>query len=56
MDNLDRVVLVTANQEIRIYEVQKNQFVLAQTYDLSSQINDDNDILNSVLADSAGNL
>ena len=56
LDNLDRVVCVTANQEIRIYAVQNNQFVLAQTYDLSAQINDASDILNSVLPDSAGNL
>jgi hypothetical protein len=50
------VVCVTANQEIRIYAVQNNQFVLAQTYDLSAPINDASDILNSVLPDSAGNL
>jgi hypothetical protein len=56
LDNLDRVVCVTANQEIRIYAVQNNQFVLVQTYDLSAQINDASDILNSVLPDSAGNL
>jgi hypothetical protein len=56
MDNLDRVVLVTANQQIQIYEVQNHKFMLAQTYDLSAQINDENDILNSVLPDSAGNL
>jgi hypothetical protein len=56
VDNLDRVVCVTATQEIRIYEVQNDQFVLVQTYDLSAQINDPSDILNSVLPDSAGNL
>jgi hypothetical protein len=56
LDNLDRVVCVTATQQIRIYEVQNNQFVLVQTYDLSAPINDPSDILNSVLPDSAGNL
>jgi hypothetical protein len=56
LDNLDRVVLVTATQEIRIYAVHNDQFGLAQTYDLSAQIDDANDILNSVLPDSAGNL
>ena len=56
VDNLDRVVCVTATQQIRIYEVQNNQFVLVQTYDLSAQINDSSDILNSILPDSAGNL
>jgi hypothetical protein len=56
LDNLDRVVCVTANQQIQIYGVQNNQFMLAQSYDLSTAINDPNDILNSVLPDSAGNL
>jgi hypothetical protein len=56
LDNLDRVVCVTATQQIQIYGVQNNQFVLAQSYDLSAEINDPSDILNSVLPDSAGNL
>ena len=56
VDHLDRVVCVTATQEIRIYAVQNTQFVLAQTYDLSAQIDDASDVLNSVLPDSAGNL
>src|SRR5262249_26451282 len=56
LDNLDRVVCVTTRQDIRIYAVQNNQFMLAQSYDLSGAINDPNDILNSVLPDSAGNL
>ena len=43
MDNLDRVVLVNAKQQIQIYEVQNYQFLPAQTYDLSEQINDPND-------------
>ena len=53
VDHLDRVVCVTATQEIRIYAVQNTQFVLAQTYDLSAQIDDASDVLNSVLPDSA---
>jgi hypothetical protein len=53
VDNLDRVVTITTNQQIRIYEVQNNQFELVQTYDLSPQISD---TLVSVLPDSAGNL
>lgn len=57
VDNLDRVVCVTANQQIRIYAVKNNQFALPpQTYDLSTQINNSSDIPNSVLPDSAGNL
>jgi len=56
VDNLDRVVCATANQQIRIYTVKNNQFKLVQTYDLSAQINNSSDILNSVLPDSAGNL
>ena len=53
IDNLDRVVTLTTNQQIRIYEVQNNQFELVQTYGLSPQISD---TLVSVLPDSAGNL
>jgi hypothetical protein len=56
LDNLDRVVCVTANQEIRIYAVQNNQFMQVQTYDLSGKIADATDILNSVLPDNVGNL
>jgi hypothetical protein len=56
LDNLNRVVCVTANQQIRVYAVQKKKFVLTTTYDLTAQINDSNDILNSVLPDSTGNL
>jgi hypothetical protein len=56
VDNLDRVVCATANQQIRIYAVENNQFELVQTYDLSAQISNSDDILNSVLPDSAGNL
>jgi hypothetical protein len=56
LDNQDRVVCVTANQQIQIYGVQENQFVLAQSFDLSAAINNPSDILNSVLPDSAGNL
>jgi hypothetical protein len=53
IDNLDRAVAITTNQQIRIYEVLNNQFELAQTYNLSPQISD---ILVSVVPDSAGNL
>src|SRR5262249_35087734 len=56
LGNLERVVCVTANQQIRIYAVQNSQFVLAQSYDLTEAIDDSSDILNSVLPDSAGNL
>lgn len=57
VDNQDRVVCATASQQIRIYTVENNQFDQSpQTYDLSAQINDSSDILNSVLPDSAGNL
>ncbi len=56
LNNLDQVVCVTANQQIRIYSVQNDQFALDQTYDLSAAINNSSDILNSVLPDSSGNL
>ena len=53
IDNLDRVVAITTNQQIRIYEVQNNQFLPPQTYGLSAQVSG---TLVSVLPDSAGNL
>jgi hypothetical protein len=56
LDNLDRVVCVTASQQIRIYSVQNNQFVLDQSFDLSGVINSSSDALNSIVPDSAGNL
>jgi hypothetical protein len=56
LDNMNRVVLDTSDQQIQIYAVQNNQFVLVRTYDLSAAINNPNDLLNSVLPDSAGNL
>jgi hypothetical protein len=56
LDNQDRVVLVNTDQQIQIYAVQNNQFVLDRTYPLKRAINNQNDILNSVLPDSAGNL
>lgn len=59
VDNQDRVVCVTANQQIRIYAVQNNSFVQAQGYDLSGTLattTNSSDILNSVLPDSFGNL
>jgi len=56
LDNQDRVVLVNSDQQIQIYAVQSNQFVLDRTYPLKRAINNQNDILNSVLPDSAGNL
>ena len=56
LNNLDQVVCVTANQEIRIYGIENNQFVLDKTYDLSGVIDNSSDVLNSVLPDSAGNL
>ena len=56
MDNQNRVVCITSTQEIRIYTIQNNQFSLAQSYDLSAIIDNPNDILNSVLPDSSGNL
>jgi hypothetical protein len=56
LDNLDRVVLVTTTQEIRIYSVRNNRFKLDQTFNLGPAINNPSDILNSVLPDSAGNL
>ncbi len=55
-DNLGRVVCVTADNEIRIYSVQNNRFVLDRAYDLSSVITEPGDILNSVLPDNLGNL
>jgi hypothetical protein len=60
LDNLDRVVCVTANQEIRIYSIVSTadgyHFRLDQRYNLRRAIGDRQDILNSVLPDSSGNL
>lgn len=56
LDNLDRVVCVTTTQQIRIYALENNQFVLVTLYDLTSTLNDATDVLNSVLPDSLGNL
>jgi hypothetical protein len=60
LDNLDRVVCVTSTQQIRIYSIvltpKGYHFHRDQTYDLGAAIGDQNDILNSVLPDSAGNL
>jgi hypothetical protein len=52
-DNQDRAVTITANNQIRIYGVQNNQFEPPIIYDLSAQISG---TLVSVLPDSAGNL
>lgn len=62
LDNQDRVVCVTADEQIRIYAVRRNKFVLARSYDLKPAINSvdrtlkNDDVLNSVLPDSSGNL
>src|SRR5437763_1233940 len=56
LDNQGRVVLVTTTQEIRIYSVQSNHFVLDRSYDLSPVITTPGDLLNSVLPDNVGNL
>ena len=60
LDNLGRVVCATATQQIRIYSIVQTphgyRFHWDQTHDLSQAIGDQNDILNSVLPDSSGNL
>jgi hypothetical protein len=56
LDNHDRVVLVNTDQQIQIYSVHNNQFQLDRTYNLKAAIHNQDDILNSVLPDSAGNL
>ena len=56
LNNLDEAVFVTFDQNINIYKVVNNQFVLDTTYALASAINDPNAELNSVLPDNAGNL
>ncbi len=56
LDNFGRVVCVTSTQQIRIYNQQNNAFTLSVTYDLTAALNNPNDVLNSVLPDSAGNL
>ncbi|MGC1378038.1 MAG: hypothetical protein WA821_17535 [Anaerolineales bacterium] len=60
LNHNNQVVCVTATQQIRIYSVTQNgstwQFVQAKAYDLSATINNQDDILNSVIPDSAGNL
>ncbi|MBV8358842.1 MAG: hypothetical protein JO189_13025 [Deltaproteobacteria bacterium] len=52
-DNQDRAVTITANNQIRIYGVQNNQFESPITYDVSAKISG---TLVSVLPDNAGNL
>jgi hypothetical protein len=56
LDNLDRVVCVTTTNEIRIYSVLFNHFILDRSFDLSSAITQQGDILNSVLPDNQDNL
>lgn len=56
LDQKSNVVCVTADQKIQIYSTNNNKLVLLQAYSLSSLINDPNDILNSVLPDSLGNI
>jgi Domain of unknown function (DUF4214) len=56
LDNSGRVVCVTADQQIQIYATDNNQLNLVQSYNLAPLINNPNDILNSVLPDSSGNL
>jgi hypothetical protein len=56
LDNQDRVVCITTTQQIRIYAIQNNKFVLQTTYNLAAAIDNSSDTINSVLPDSAGNL
>ena len=57
IDERDKVVCVTANQQIRMYSTTGNRFDAdPQIYDLAPTINDDSDILNSVVPDSAGRM
>ena len=57
LDEQDRVVCVTANQQIRVYSTTGNRFdANPQIYDLAPTINDNTDILNSVVPDSAGRM
>jgi hypothetical protein len=58
--NYNVVCVITSQnpvlQQIRIYSTKNDKLALLQTIDLSSAINDPQDILNSVLPDSAGNI
>ena len=55
IDERDKIVCVTANQQIRLYSTTGNRFDAdPQVYDLAPTINDSTDILNSVVPDSAG--
>lgn len=56
LDHLDRPVCTTSNQEIRIYAIENDNFKLVESFDLSATINNPEDLLNSVLPDSFGNL
>lgn len=56
LSNRERVVCVTGSQQIRTYQVRKNQFHLIKQYDLTNTINNSEDSLNSVLPDAVGNL
>lgn len=56
IDNLDRVVIPVPNQDIRIYSIVNNHYVLVKTYSLASTLNNPADIIVSVLPDNVGNL
>ncbi|HEV2841631.1 MAG TPA: hypothetical protein VGW39_09930 [Chthoniobacterales bacterium] len=56
LDQDSNVVCVTSSQQIRIYSTSNDKLALLRTYDLASSIDDPNDILNSVLPDSSGNI
>ncbi|MDP1879321.1 MAG: hypothetical protein Q8K60_00100 [Parachlamydiaceae bacterium] len=55
LDNLDRVVVHTPTKEVRIYSIVQNQFVLAQSYNLTTVLLPADTIV-SVIPDSTGNL
>lgn len=61
LDQNSNVVCVVTSQDpkiqqIRIYSTSNDKLVLLQTIDLSNAINNSEDILNSVLPDSSGNI
>lgn len=56
LDNLDRVVVPTPTQQVRIYSVVDNEFVLDQSYSLVAALNAATDAIVSVIPDNAGNL
>jgi hypothetical protein len=56
LNNLDQVVVPTTTQLLDVFSTQNNQFTLVSSYNVGPAINNPDDVINSVLPDSSGNL